>query len=176
MSRYTGPRVKVMRALGIDLPGLSRKSIERRPYPPGDHGKAHRRKESVYGIQLKEKQKLKMNYGLTERQMRRLVKKARASKLATGTRMLQLLESRLALRAQAVVLDIPYVLGVTDPGVSNFGAPSRAKLAFVLCIKQPAVGIHCRMGILVALIVANPTAVHLPIAGRVTQPAPLPLV
>ena len=95
MSRYTGPRVKVMRALGVDLPGLSRKSIERRPYPPGDHGKAHRRKESVYGIQLKEKQKLKMNYGLTERQMRRLVKKARASKLATGTRMLQLLESRL---------------------------------------------------------------------------------
>lgn len=95
MSRYTGPRVKVMRALGVDLPGLSRKSIERRPYPPGDHGKAHRRKESVYGIQLKEKQKLKMNYGLTERQMRRLVKKARSSKLATGTRMLQLLESRL---------------------------------------------------------------------------------
>lgn len=84
-----------MRALGVDLPGLSRKSIERRPYPPGDHGKAHRRKESVYGIQLKEKQKLKMNYGLTERQMRRLVKKARSSKLATGTRMLQLLESRL---------------------------------------------------------------------------------
>ena len=95
MSRYTGPRVKVMRALGVDLPGLSRKSIERRPYPPGEHGKAHRRKESVYGIQLKEKQKLKMNYGLTERQMRRLVKKARSSKLATGTRMLQLLESRL---------------------------------------------------------------------------------
>ena len=84
-----------MRALGVDLPGLSRKSIERRPYPPGEHGKAHRRKESVYGIQLKEKQKLKMNYGLTERQMRRLVKKARSSKLATGTRMLQLLESRL---------------------------------------------------------------------------------
>ena len=95
MSRYTGPRVKVMRALGVDLPGLSRKSIERRPYPPGEHGKDHRRKESVYGLQLKEKQKLKMNYGLTERQMRRLVKKARASKLATGTRMLQLLESRL---------------------------------------------------------------------------------
>lgn len=95
MSRYTGPRVKVMRALGVDLPGLSRKSIERRPYPPGEHGKSHRRKESVYGIQLKEKQKLKINYGLTERQMRRLVKKARRSKLTTGNRMLQLLESRL---------------------------------------------------------------------------------
>lgn len=95
MSRYTGPRVKVMRALGVDLPGLSRKSIERRPYPPGEHGQSHRRKESVYGIQLKEKQKLKMNYGLTERQMRRMIKKARRSKLTTGNRMLQLLESRL---------------------------------------------------------------------------------
>ena len=95
MSRYTGPRVKVMRALGVDLPGLSRKSIERRPYPPGDHGKAHRRKESVYGIQLKEKPKLKMNYGLTERQMRRTIKAARRSKTATGTRLLELLESRL---------------------------------------------------------------------------------
>ena len=95
MSRYTGPRVKVMRALGVNLPGLSRKTIDRKPYPPGEHGKVTRRKESVHGIQLKEKQKLKMNYGLTERQMRRLVRKARASKTTTGARLLQLLESRL---------------------------------------------------------------------------------
>ena len=95
MSRYTGPRVRVMRALGIELPGLSRKSTERRPYPPGDHGGKRRRQDSVFGVQLKEKQKLKMNYGLTERQMRRQIKLARKSKTAAGVRLLELLESRL---------------------------------------------------------------------------------
>lgn len=95
MSRYTGPRVKVMRALGIDLPGLSRKTTDRRPYPPGDHGGNKRGRPTVFGLQLKEKQKLKMNYGLTERQMRINVKKARRSKVNTGTKLLELLESRL---------------------------------------------------------------------------------
>ena len=95
MSRYRGPRVRVMRALGVELPGLSRKSTERRPYPPGDHGGKRRRADSVFGVQLKEKQKLKMNYGLTERQMRRQIKLARKSKTAAGVRLLELLESRL---------------------------------------------------------------------------------
>ena len=95
MSRYRGPRVRVMRALGVDLPGLSRKTTDRRPYPPGDHGGHKRGRPSVFGIQLQEKQKLKMNYGLTERQMRINVKKARRSKTNTGTRLLELLESRL---------------------------------------------------------------------------------
>ena len=95
MSRYTGPRLRVMRALGIELPGLSRKSTERRPYPPGEHGGRRRRPDSVFGTQLKEKQKLKMNYGVTERQMRRLMKQARKSKTAAGIRLLELLESRL---------------------------------------------------------------------------------
>ena len=95
MSRFTGPRVKVMRALGLELPGLSRKSIERRPYPPGQHGGRRRRRDSVYGQQLKEKQKLKMNYGVSERQMRRLIKQARRSKQETGLKLLELLERRL---------------------------------------------------------------------------------
>ena len=95
MSRYRGPRVRVMRALGVELPGLSRKSTERRPYPPGDHGGKRRRADSVFGVQLKEKQKLKMNYGITERQMRRQIKLARKSKTAAGVRLLELLESRL---------------------------------------------------------------------------------
>ena len=74
MSRFTGPRLKVMRALGVDLPGLSRKSIEQRPTPPGQHGaKAVRRKKSDFGIKLMEKQKLRFNYGLSERQLRRLM-------------------------------------------------------------------------------------------------------
>lgn len=96
MSRYTGPRLKKMRALGVDLPGLSRKSIERRPYPPGQHGpKAMRRKLSDFARQLTEKQKLRLNYGLNERQLRRYMKEARASKLATGDKLLELLERRL---------------------------------------------------------------------------------
>ncbi len=95
MSRFTGPRVKVMRALGLELPGLSRKTIERRPYPPGQHGQNRRRKVSDFGRQLKEKQKLRFNYGLSERQFRRLMAEAKASKLATGQKLLELLERRL---------------------------------------------------------------------------------
>ena len=95
MARYTGPRVKKMRALGVELPGLSRKSIERRPYAPGQHGQNRRRKLSDFGKQLLEKQKLRLNYGLGERQFRRLVVAARSSRLATGDKLLELLERRL---------------------------------------------------------------------------------
>lgn len=84
-----------MRALGVDLPGLSRKSIERRPYPPGQHGQNRRRKISDFGRQLKEKQKLRFNYGVGEKQMRRYVAKARGSKIAAGEALLMSLESRL---------------------------------------------------------------------------------
>ena len=59
MSRYRGPRVKLMRAVGIELPGLSRKSIERKPNPPGMKEGQFRRKKSEYGLQLVEKQKLR---------------------------------------------------------------------------------------------------------------------
>ena len=96
MSRYTGPRLKKMRALGLDLPGLSRKSIERRPSPPGVQGAGgRRRKKSAYGMQLLEKQKIRYNYGISERQLRRLVTEARASREETGGKLLQLLERRL---------------------------------------------------------------------------------
>lgn len=95
MSRFIGPRVKVMRALGVDLPGLSRKTIETRPTPPGQHGnKASRKRRSDYGVKLLEKQKIRFNYGLTETQMRRLILDARKGKEPTGERLLQLLERR----------------------------------------------------------------------------------
>lgn len=94
MSRYTGPRLRVMRALGTELPGLSRKALGERNHPPGQHGLRQRRK-SDYGLKLIEKQKLRFNYGLTEGQLRRLFKEARRSRMATGERLLQLLESRL---------------------------------------------------------------------------------
>lgn len=96
MSRYIGPRVKKMRALGVNLPGLSRKSIERRPYPPGQHGPTlRRRKESAFKIRLVEKQKLRLYYGLSERQFGRLVQRATRSTGNTGEVILQLLEARL---------------------------------------------------------------------------------
>lgn len=95
MARYTGPRVKKLRSLGVDLPGLSRKTRERRPYPPGQHGQGRRRRLSDYGMQLQEKQKLRLNYGVGERQFRRIIKEARASRMAAGDKILQLLERRL---------------------------------------------------------------------------------
>ena len=95
MSRYRGPRVKKMRALGLDLPGLSRKSIERRPQPPGQHGANRRGKLSDYARQLREKQKLRLNYGLSERQFTRLMEAAKRSKMPSGRKLGELLERRL---------------------------------------------------------------------------------
>ncbi|AGF52596.1 30S ribosomal protein S4 [Synechocystis salina LEGE 06155] len=92
MSRYRGPRLRIVRRLG-ELPGLSRKS-PRRAYPPGQHGQA-RRKRSEYAIRLEEKQKLRLNYGITEKQLVRYVKKARRATGSTGQALLELLEMRL---------------------------------------------------------------------------------
>lgn len=92
MSRYRGPRLRITRRLG-DLPGLSRKSA-RRAYPPGQHGQ-NRKKRSEYAIRLEEKQKLRFNYGLTEKQLLRYVRKARRVTGSTGQVLLQLLEMRL---------------------------------------------------------------------------------
>ncbi len=92
MSRYRGPRLRIVRRLG-ELPGLSRKK-PRRAYPPGQHGQA-RKKRSEYAIRLEEKQKLRFNYGVTEKQLVRYVKKARRATGSTGTSLLQLLEMRL---------------------------------------------------------------------------------
>ncbi len=92
MSRYRGPRLRVTRRLG-ELPGLTRKSA-RRAYPPGQHGQ-NRKKRSEYAIRLEEKQKLKFNYGLTEKQMVRYIRKARRVTGSTGQVLLQFLEMRL---------------------------------------------------------------------------------
>ncbi|MBA2750577.1 MAG: 30S ribosomal protein S4 [Tatlockia sp.] len=92
MSRYRGPRLRIIRRLG-DLPGLTRKSAKR-AYPPGQHGQ-NRKKRSEYAVRLEEKQKLRMNYGLTEKQMLRYVRRARRVTGSTGQVLLQLLEMRL---------------------------------------------------------------------------------
>ncbi len=92
MSRYRGPRLRVVRRLG-ELPGLTRKSA-RRSYPPGQHGQ-ERKKKSEYAVRLEEKQKLRFNYGVTEKQLLRYVRRARRVSGSTGLVLLQLLEMRL---------------------------------------------------------------------------------
>ena len=98
MARYTGPKNKKARRLGVDL-GLktSPKSLERRiGTPPGAHGrKGGNRKVSDYGVQLAEKQKAKIMYGILERQFKKYYTQASHNPLSTGEVMLQLLERRL---------------------------------------------------------------------------------
>jgi small subunit ribosomal protein S4 len=93
MARYTGPITKKSRRLGVDLLGED-KAYERRPYPPGQHGRA-RQKESEYRVQLHEKQKARYTYGVLEKQFRRYYEEANKTKGRTGERLLQILESRL---------------------------------------------------------------------------------
>jgi len=95
MARFTGPRVKVLRSLGLDLPGLTSKSMQRRPNRPGQHGAKRKGRKSDFGAQLTEKQKIRYNYGIGERQLRRYMKEARRSKQATGDKLAELLERRL---------------------------------------------------------------------------------
>lgn len=95
MSRYTGPSWRLSRRLGVSLSGTG-KELARRPYAPGDHGRDRRSKLSEYGTQLQEKQKLRMMYGMTERQFSNLF--VRAGKIKDGTHganFMALLERRL---------------------------------------------------------------------------------
>lgn len=96
MARYTGPKGKLVRKFGENIFGNPKfdKLLSNKPYAPGQHGMS-RKKVSDYGIQLKEKQKLKIMYGLLEKQFRKYFKKAERMQGVTGENLLQLLESRL---------------------------------------------------------------------------------
>ena len=94
MARYTGPKTKIARKFGEPIFGPD-KVLQRRNFPPGQHGQNRRRKTSEYGIQLREKQKAKYTYGVLEKQFRNLFEKASSMKGITGEILLQLLESRL---------------------------------------------------------------------------------
>ncbi|BAH39843.1 MAG TPA: 30S ribosomal protein S4 [Gemmatimonas aurantiaca] len=96
MSRV-GPRLKIIRRLGIQLPGLTAKDAERRPYPPGQHGQstARRRKVSLYRLRLEAKQALRFYYGISENQLRRTYAMAKTRPGRTGDVMLAMLEARL---------------------------------------------------------------------------------
>ncbi|WP_292658072.1 30S ribosomal protein S4 [Nitratifractor sp.] len=100
MARYRGPREKLERRLGVDL-GLKgerrlagKSALEKRPYPPGQHGQ-RRTKISEYGLQLREKQKAKFMYGVSEKQFRAIFKEANRREGNTGELLIQLLEQRL---------------------------------------------------------------------------------
>lgn len=93
MARYTGPQWKVSRRLGFSTLETGRE-LAKRPYPPGQHGQG-RKRVTEYGKQLQEKQKVRMMYGVNERQFRRLFMTARKSSGVTGAEFLILLESRL---------------------------------------------------------------------------------
>jgi len=95
MARYTGPKDKISRRFGVPIFG-SNKTLEQKNYPPGMHGpKGSRRKQSEYSVALAEKQKLRFQYGLLERQFRRYFAIAQAKRGVTGVILLQLLETRL---------------------------------------------------------------------------------
>jgi len=97
MAKVTTPKGKLVRKFGENIFGNPKydKLLNRKPYAPGQHGQGRRSKLSNYGIQLKEKQKIKFMYGLLEKQFKLTFQKADMMEGETGTNMLQLLESRL---------------------------------------------------------------------------------
>ncbi|MFM8778515.1 MAG: 30S ribosomal protein S4 [Acidimicrobiaceae bacterium] len=98
MARYTGPKVRISRRLGVNVFENTKgsKALERRPFPPGHHGRSRRRGAgSEYLAQMQEKQKAKFIYGLLERQFRNLYKRSVRLTGPTGENLLRLLELRL---------------------------------------------------------------------------------
>ena len=94
MARYTGPAFKKARRVGFSI-SENGKDIARRPYGPGQHGADRKGKQSEYGVQLKEKQKLRFLYGLNEKQFRKTFNEAGKLKGIHGENFMKLLESRL---------------------------------------------------------------------------------
>ena len=94
MARYTGSSYKQARHVGFSITETG-KELAKRPYGPGQHGKDHKGKLSDYGVQLKEKQKVRFMYGLNERQFRKTFDEAAKLQGIHGTNFLRLLESRL---------------------------------------------------------------------------------
>src|SRR3954463_12015440 len=136
MARYTGPVCRLCRRekMKLFLKGAKcdtmKCAIEKRPYPPGDHGRTQlRRKDSEYLTQLREKQKARRIYGLLEKQFRSLYEEANRQKGVTGENLLRMLELRLdnvAFRSgwgsslsQAPQLVPPAHIGVTGRGFTT---------------------------------------------------------
>ena len=95
MARYRGPRARICRRLEFPVFESEKFSSIRKNYPPGQHGQSRRRKLSNYGVQLREKQRIKYLYGILEKQFRNMFDKASRKDGVTGENLLQLLEARL---------------------------------------------------------------------------------
>ena len=97
MARYIGPKAKIARKFGENIFGNSKisKILEKKNYSPGQHGPTKQRRSSNYGLQLREKQKIKHMYGVLERQFRKFFKRSDRMDGETGLNLLQLLERRL---------------------------------------------------------------------------------
>lgn len=93
MSRYRGPRLRIVRRIG-KLPGLTRK-LSKKVNAPGQHGASFNKKLSQFSVRLKEKQKLRYHYGVSERQLLNYIKKSRKKKGSSGRLLLTFLEMRL---------------------------------------------------------------------------------
>src|SRR5690606_26230064 len=91
----TRRQVRLSRALGVALTPKAVKYFEKRPYGPGEHGRARRRLESDYAVRLKEKQRLRAQYGIREAQLQRVFDEARREQALTGESLVELLEMRL---------------------------------------------------------------------------------
>jgi small subunit ribosomal protein S4 len=129
MARYTGPKLRIVRRIGQELPGLTTRTLTRRPNPPGYAASQRKNfKVSEYGVRLREKQKLRFHYGLTERALRMVFDRAYRMPGDTGRNMLSLLESRLdsLVWRSGLTRTIPAARQLVGHGHVNLGG-KRAK-------------------------------------------------
>ena len=91
----TRSKTRLSRALGIPLTPKAAKYLEKRPYPPGEHGRTKRKTDSDYAVRLREKQRLRAQYGSREAQLKRVFQEARRAEGLTGENLVELLEMRL---------------------------------------------------------------------------------
>jgi small subunit ribosomal protein S4 len=91
----TRSKTRLSRALGVPLTPKAAKYLEKRPYPPGEHGRTKRKTDSDYAVRLREKQRLRAQYGIREAQLRTVFQEARRAQGLTGENLVELLEMRL---------------------------------------------------------------------------------
>jgi small subunit ribosomal protein S4 len=94
VARYTGPKARRDRRAGVMLSNMRKNPLERKPYPPGEHGRG-RQRQTEFGIRLLEKQKARWYYGVSEKQFRRAYDKANRMQGVTGENLLRLMELRM---------------------------------------------------------------------------------
>ena len=105
MSNRSRRQVRLSRALGIALTPKAQRIFEKRPYAPGEHGRTRRRAESDYAVRLREKQRLRAQYGISEKQLRAAYEKGTHTAGQTGNAMLTDLETRQFVVHRHILVD-----------------------------------------------------------------------